>query len=231
MQMASIEEQWPKDTRSPHNLKRCWTKNSKLKNSGWGWNIEHMVLIIKITLFCGACGIVKVLMDTKFYEKQWKENSIYILCSINSSAAPAVVVHQPAWGGRLFSEVGIEKKRCDRNENWKTSQFYFWTSSNENGRGLKAQNEPDISTDSQEYYPAGVPRHKLLHRNDNFVPPAPWIRTRRRVQTGFRRKTGHSRAVYESIRKIPTGKTKQISVASQPLIWFFPPMARNGLFF
>ena len=50
------------------------------------------------------------------------------------------------------------------------------------------------------------------------------------VKMGFRRKTGRSRAVYESIRKIPTGKTKQISVASQPSIRFFPPMARNGPF-
>ena len=50
------------------------------------------------------------------------------------------------------------------------------------------------------------------------------------VKMGFRRKTGRSRAVYESIRKIPTGKTKQISVASQPSIRFFPLMARNGPF-
>ena len=35
-------------------------------------------------------------------------------------------------------------------------------------------------------------------------------------------------AVYESIRKVPTGKTTEISVASQPSIWFFPLMARNG---
>ena len=71
---------------------------------------------------------------------------------------------------------------------------------------------------------------RLLHRNGNFVPLAPWTRTRRRVKMGFRRKTGRSRAVYESIRKIPTGKTKQISVASQPSIRFFPLMARNGPF-
>ena len=46
----------------------------------------------------------------------------------------------------------------------------------------------------------------------------------------FGKKTGRSRAVYESIRKIPTGKTKQILVASQPSIRFFPLMARNGPF-
>merc|ERR1712208_225324 len=50
------------------------------------------------------------------------------------------------------------------------------------------------------------------------------------VKMGFRRKTGRRRAVYESIRKIPTGKTKQILVASQPSIRFFPLMARNGPF-
>ena len=50
------------------------------------------------------------------------------------------------------------------------------------------------------------------------------------VKMGFRRKTGRSRAVYESIRKIPTGKTTEISVASQPSIRFFPLMARNGPF-
>ena len=78
--------------------------------------------------------------------------------------------------------------------------------------------------------PAGVLRRRLLHRNGNFVPLAPWTRTRRRVKMGFRRKTGRSRAVYESIRKIPTGKTTEISVASQPSIRFFPLMARNGPF-
>ena len=78
--------------------------------------------------------------------------------------------------------------------------------------------------------PVGVLRRRLLHRNGNFVPLAPWIRARRRVKTGFRRKTGRSRAVCESIRKIPTGQITEISVASQPLIRFFPLMARNGLF-
>ena len=62
------------------------------------------------------------------------------------------------------------------------------------------------------------------------VALAPWIRARRRVKTGFRRKTGRSRAVCESIRKIPTGKITKVLVASQPLIWFFPPKARNGPF-
>ena len=43
---------------------------------------------------------MKVLMDTKFYEKQWKENSIYILCSINSSAAQQWwCTNQPEEGG------------------------------------------------------------------------------------------------------------------------------------
>ena len=35
------------------------------------------------------------------------------------------------------------------------------------------------------YYPAGVLRRRLLHRNGNFVPLAPWIPTRRWVKTGF----------------------------------------------
>ena len=78
--------------------------------------------------------------------------------------------------------------------------------------------------------PAGALRRRLLHRNGTFVPPAPSTRTRRRVKTGFRRKTGRSRAVCESIRKIPTGKITEIFVASQPLIRFFPPKARNGPF-
>ena len=47
---------------------------------------------------------------------------------------------------------------------------------------------------------------------------------------GFRRKTGRSRAVYESIRKIPMGKTKQILVASSPSIPFFPWVAPKGPF-
>ena len=38
--------------------------------------------------------------------------------------------------------------------------------------------------------PAGVLRRRLLHRNGTFVPPAPPTRTRRRVKTDFRRKTG-----------------------------------------
>ena len=35
-------------------------------------------------------------------------------------------------------------------------------------------------------------RRRLLHRNGTFVPPAPPTRTRRRVKTDFRRKTGRS---------------------------------------
>ena len=50
------------------------------------------------------------------------------------------------------------------------------------------------------------------------------------VKTDFRRKTGRSRAVYESIRKIPRGETTKILVPSQALIRFFPSMARNGPF-
>ena len=38
--------------------------------------------------------------------------------------------------------------------------------------------------------PAGVLRRKLLHRNGNFIPPAPWIQTRERVKMGFRIKSG-----------------------------------------
>ena len=50
-------------------------------------------------------------------------------------------------------------------------------------------------------------------------------RSRFSAKTGFRRKTGRSRAICESIRKIPTGKITEILVASQPLIRFFPLMA------
>ena len=39
-----------------------------------------------------------------------------------------------------------------------------------------------------------------------------------------------NRVVFSSIRMIPRGKTKQISVALQPSIRFYPPMARNGPF-
>ena len=38
------------------------------------------------------------------------------------------------------------------------------------------------------------------------------------------------RTVYESIQKVPTGKTTEILVPSQPSIRFFPPMAQNGPF-
>ena len=41
---------------------------------------------------------------------------------------------------------------------------------------------------------------------------------------------GRSRAVYESIRKIPTARSTEISVPSQTLIRFFPLMAENGPF-
>ena len=60
-----------------------------------------------------------------------------------------------------------------------------------------------------------------------------------RAETGYgkRLKTavghwekGRSRGVYESIRKTPTGKTKQISVASSPSIPFFPWVAPKGPF-
>ena len=62
--------------------------------------------------------------------------------------------------------------------------------------------------------PAGALRHSLLHQNGNFVPPAQWIQTRRRVKMGFRRKTGRGQAVYQSIRKVPTGETTKISAVS-----------------
>ena len=39
-----------------------------------------------------------------------------------------------------------------------------------------------------------------------------------------------SRGVYESIRKTPTGKTTEISVASSPSIPFFPWVAPKGPF-
>ena len=50
------------------------------------------------------------------------------------------------------------------------------------------------------------------------------------VKTDFWRKTGRSRAVYESIRKIPTARSTEISVPSQTSIRFFPLMAENGPF-
>ena len=62
---------------------------------------------------------------------------------------------------------------------------------------------------------------QLLHRNGTFVPPAPSTRTRWQVKTGFRQKTGRSRTVCESIRKIPTGKIKDDRLLSK--IWI------NGL--
>ena len=43
---------------------------------------------------------------------------------------------------------------------------------------------------------------RLLHRNGTFGPPAQLIFTRRRLKTDFRRKTGRSQAVYESIQKV-----------------------------
>ena len=42
------------------------------------------------------------------------------------------------------------------------------------------------------------------------------------VKTDFRRKTDCSRAVYQSIRKIPTARTTEISMSSQTSIQFFP---------
>ena len=48
---------------------------------------------------------------------------------------------------------------------------------------------------------------RLLHRNGTFAPPDPSTRTRWQVKTDFRQKTGHSRAVYELIWKIPRGET------------------------
>ena len=82
----------------------------------------------------------------------------------------------------------------------------------------------------QPFGPAGALRRRLLHRNGNFATPSPRIRTRQWAKTDFRRKTGRSRAVYESIRKIPRGETTEISVPSHALIWFYPLMARNGPF-
>ena len=77
-------------------------------------------------------------------------------------------------------------------------------------------------------YPVGVLRHRLLHRNGNLVPPAPWTPTRRRVKTGFRWKTGRGRAFYESIRKVPTGETTEPLVTS---IRLFPSVFQNRPFF
>ena len=41
-------------------------------------------------------------------------------------------------------------------------------------------------------YPAGALRRSPLHWNGNFVPPAPWTPTRRRVKTDFWQKTGRT---------------------------------------
>ena len=74
--------------------------------------------------------------------------------------------------------------------------------------------------------PAGVLRRRLLHQNSTFVPPAQWTRTRQGWKRVFGQNTGHSQAVYESIRKIPTARTTEISVPSQPSIQF---SAQNGV--
>ena len=66
-----------------------------------------------------------------------------------------------------------------------------------------------------KFGPAGVVRRSLLQRNGNSVPPAQWIKTRR-VKIDFRRKAGRSQAISESIRKIPRGKTMEISM---PLVF------------
>ena len=50
------------------------------------------------------------------------------------------------------------------------------------------------------------------------------------VKTDFRRKTGRSRAVYESIQKNLKATTTEISVPSQPLIRFFPLKAVSAVF-
>ena len=49
-------------------------------------------------------------------------------------------------------------------------------------------------------------------------------------RAGENKFSAKKRAVYASIQIIPRGKTKQISVASQPSIQFFPPMAPKGPF-
>ena len=51
----------------------------------------------------------------------------------------------------------------------------------------------------EKAYKCCVLRRRLLHRNGNFATPSPRIGTRQWVKTNFRRKTGHSRAVHESI--------------------------------
>ena len=52
------------------------------------------------------------------------------------------------------------------------------------------------------------------------------------MKTGFRRKTGRSRAVYESIQKIPTGKITEISlVLPLGIVRIDEKTARYGPFF
>ena len=45
-----------------------------------------------------------------------------------------------------------------------------------------------ISSDRNSFYPVGALRHRLLHRNGTFVPPAPSTPLRRQVKIDFRQK-------------------------------------------
>ena len=91
---------------------------------------------------------------------------------------------------------------------------------------MKCETEFAILIGHQLYFPAGVLWRRLLHRNGTFVPPAPPTRTRLRVKTDFRRKSGRS------------GRFQGVERASQPSIRFFPPVSaifrapggRNGGF-
>ena len=70
----------------------------------------------------------------------------------------------------------------------------------------------------------------LLHTSERTIVPQTVIFFN--FPAGCYIETVHScsRAVYESIRKIPTARSTEISVPSQTSIQFFPWMAQNGPF-
>ena len=92
-------------------------------------------------------------------------------------------------------------------------------------RRLLASSLPDTNSSSEPNIWQAQPPFHLWSGSSSSCPKA----QRAVVKTDFQQKTGRSRAVYESIRKIPWGNTTEILVPSQPLIRFFPSMAKHWL--
>ena len=123
---------------------------------------------------------MKVAMDIKFYIKWWRENSIYILGSINSCG----VQGQRQWctktlrrGARPLPRSGNRRSVATETKIGKVPSFTFGLSpemKTEGGSKLKPNQKSDIITDCQEFY---IYKYKQCKTTLTTQLVSPWVRS------------------------------------------------------